>query len=91
VDSDRLLRLRAEMKMPGDAWLQFEARPQSEEETLLLQTTFFAPKGLSGFLYWYVLYPIHGLIFSGLIRNLARRAEQSRKKGDLSFNPDPQG
>jgi hypothetical protein len=91
VDSDRLLRLRAEMKMPGDAWLQFEARPQSEEETLLLQTTFFAPKGLSGFLYWHVLYPIHGLIFSGLIRNLARRAEQSRKREDLSFNPDPQG
>jgi uncharacterized protein YbjT (DUF2867 family) len=91
VEPDRLLRLRAEMKVPGDAWLQFEARPQSEEETLLLQTTFFAPKGLSGFLYWYLLYPLHGLIFSGLIRNLARQAEQSRKRENLSFNPDPQG
>jgi uncharacterized protein YbjT (DUF2867 family) len=90
VEPDRLLRLRAEMKMPGDAWLQFEARPQSEEETLLLQTAFFAPKGLSGFLYWYLLYPLHGLIFSGLIRNLARWAEQSRKRENLSFNPDPQ-
>jgi uncharacterized protein YbjT (DUF2867 family) len=74
VEPGRLLRLRAEMKVPGDAWLQFEAKPQ-EEETLLMQTAFFAPKGLSGFLYWYLLYPLHGLIFSGLIRNLARRAE----------------
>ncbi|MEJ2557270.1 MAG: SDR family oxidoreductase [Anaerolineae bacterium] len=75
VEPDRLLRLRAEMKVPGDAWLQFEAQPQAKEETLLVQTAFFAPKGLFGFLYWYLLYPMHGLIFSGLIRNLARRSE----------------
>ncbi len=75
VEPNRLLRLRAEMKVPGDAWLQFEARAHSEEETLLVQSAFFAPKGLSGFLYWYALYPIHGLVFSGMIRNLAQRAE----------------
>lgn len=75
AESDRLLRLRAEMKVPGDAWLQFEAKPQSREETLLVQTAFFAPKGLLGFLYWYGLYPIHALVFSGMIRNLARWAE----------------
>lgn len=75
AERDRLLRLRAEMKVPGDVWLQFEAKPQSNEATLLTQTAFFAPKGLLGFLYWYLLYPVHGLIFSGLIRNLARRAE----------------
>jgi len=80
VEPDQLLRLRAEMKVPGDAWLQFEARPQSEEETLLLQTAFFAPKGLFGFLYWYVLYPIHAVIFSGMIRNLARWAEQGHRR-----------
>ncbi len=80
VEPDRLLRLRAEMKVPGDAWLQFEARPQSEDETLLVQTVFFAPKGLSGFLYWYALYPIHGLVFSGMIRNLARWAEHGYKR-----------
>jgi len=78
VEPGRMLRLRAEMKVPGDAWLQFEIGPQSQGETLLLQTAFFAPKGLSGFLYWYVLYPIHGLIFSGMIRNLARQAEEYR-------------
>jgi uncharacterized protein YbjT (DUF2867 family) len=85
VEPDRMLRLRAEMKVPGDAWLQFEARSQSEGETLLLQTAFFAPKGLSGFLYWYLLYPIHGLIFSGMIRNLARWAEQEPDRN--SFPP----
>jgi len=78
VEPGRMLRLRAEMKVPGDAWLQFEIGPQSQGETLLLQTAFFAPKGLLGFLYWYVLYPIHGLIFSGMIRNLARQAEEYR-------------
>ena len=83
VEPDRMLRLRAEMKVPGDAWLQFEARPQSEGETLLLQTAFFAPKGLSGFVYWYGLYPIHGLIFSGMIRNLAGWAERERDRNSL--------
>ncbi len=76
VEMDRSLRLRAEMKVPGRAWLLFEARPQGGEKTLLQQTAFFAPKGLSGLLYWYLLYPVHRLIFSGLIRNLAAQAEQ---------------
>ena len=69
-----LLRLRAEMKMPGRAWLQFEVR-EIEGSTLLAQTAFFAPKGLAGLLYWYALYPVHALIFSGLVRRLAARAE----------------
>ncbi len=75
VELGHLLRLRAEMKVPGRAWLQFEAKPQSENKTLLMQTAFFAPKGLLGLLYWYALYPFHGLIFSNLIRKVARRAE----------------
>jgi len=75
VVSERKLRLRAEMKAPGRAWLQFEAQPQSDGRTVLLQTAFFAPKGLFGLLYWYLLYPIHRLIFSGMIRRIAQRAE----------------
>jgi uncharacterized protein YbjT (DUF2867 family) len=73
VETDHLLRLRAEMKVPGRAWLQFEAKPQNGK-TRLIQTAFFAPKGLFGLFYWYVLYPIHGLIFSGMIQKLAQRA-----------------
>ncbi|MCS6907107.1 MAG: SDR family oxidoreductase [Anaerolineales bacterium] len=70
VEEERRLLLRAEMKLPGKAWLQFEALPYGEGQTRLIQTAFFAPKGLSGLAYWYLLYPIHSLIFSGLIRKL---------------------
>ncbi len=73
VEPGHLLRLRAEMKMPGRAWLQLEARAHPEG-SLLGQTAFFAPKGLGGFLYWYALYPVHALIFSGLARRLAELA-----------------
>ncbi|HML23714.1 MAG TPA: SDR family oxidoreductase [Aggregatilinea sp.] len=71
-----LLRLRAEMKVPGRAWLQFKVEPLEGGNTNLIQTAFFAPKGLFGFLYWYALYPIHGLVFSRLIRELAGWAER---------------
>ncbi len=74
VQPGRSLRLRAEMKVPGRAWLQFEAVPNGEGKTLLTQTAFFAPKGLFGLLYWYLLYPIHGLIFQGMIDQIGRRA-----------------
>ena len=74
VEPERLLRLRAEMKVPGKAWLQFQVALREEGQTLLSQTAFFAPKGLLGWLYWYALYPLHGLIFSGLIDRVAQRA-----------------
>jgi uncharacterized protein YndB with AHSA1/START domain len=74
VEPDRLLRLRAEMKVPGLAWLQFQATPRADGQTLLAQTAFFAPKGLLGWVYWYALYPVHQLIFSGLIDQVCARA-----------------
>jgi uncharacterized protein YbjT (DUF2867 family) len=74
VEPDHLLRLRAEMRVPGRAWLEFTAVAQPDGRTLLVQTAFFEPKGLSGLLYWYALYPVHGLIFGGLIRRLAQDA-----------------
>lgn len=73
-DSGRLLRLRAEMRLPGEAWLQFQVEP-SGTGSRLVQKALFAPRGLAGLLYWYALYPAHRLIFSGLIREIARRAE----------------
>jgi hypothetical protein len=63
------------MKVPGRAWLQFESKPQPNGQTILQQTALFAPKGLSGLLYWYVLYPLHGLIFSGMVQQLGWQAE----------------
>ena len=75
VEPGRLLRLRAEMKVPGEAWLQLETRPDPGG-TLLVQTAFFVPRGLAGLAYWYGLLPVHNVIFSGMIAALA--AEASR-------------
>jgi uncharacterized protein YbjT (DUF2867 family)/uncharacterized protein YndB with AHSA1/START domain len=77
VEPGRLLRLRAEMKVPGKAWLQFEATPGDDGRTLLVQTAFFAPRGLGGWLYWYAMYPVHALIFSGLVDRVAATATGS--------------
>jgi len=70
----RMMRLRAEMLVPGKAWLEFHSLPQPDSSTLLTQTAYFAARGLPGLLYWYLLYPIHGFIFSGMIRKIAERA-----------------
>ncbi len=80
VEPDRMMRLRAEMKVPGKAWLQFQVVPREDHRTLLSQTAFFAPKGLMGWLYWFALYPLHGLIFNGLIDGIARRAVAVKRK-----------
>jgi uncharacterized protein YbjT (DUF2867 family) len=73
VRRPNLLRLRAEMKVPGRAWLQYEVVP-ADGGSQLVQTAFFEPKGVPGLVYWYLLYPIHGLIFRGTARAIARRA-----------------
>ena len=78
-----MLRLRAEMKVPGRAWLQFEAQPDGERGARLIQTAFFAPRGLLGLLYWYGLYPIHTAIFSGMIRRLAVLSERTAAAGSV--------
>lgn len=77
VEPDRLLRLRAEMKVPGRAWLQFEVNPEGENRSTLIQTAYFASRGLSGLVYWYALYPIHGLIFGQMPKRLAEQAERA--------------
>jgi hypothetical protein len=74
VEPNRLLRLRAEMKVPGRAWLEFRVEPRGNNDSILTQTAFFAPHGLAGLAYWHALYPIHALIFSGLVAAIARRA-----------------
>ena len=73
VEKNASMRLRAEMKLPGKAWLQFDSQPQGEK-TLFTVTAYFAPRGLSGFLYWYAMRPFHKFIFDGLTRRLASRA-----------------
>jgi uncharacterized protein YbjT (DUF2867 family) len=67
---DHELGLVAEMKVPGRAWLQFEVQPNSRG-SLIRQTAIFDPAGLAGLLYWYMLYPVHRWIFSGMLKQIA--------------------
>jgi len=77
IEADRLMRLRAEMKVPGKAWLQFQSIPQETGGTLLLETAYFAPRGLAGLLYWYSMYPFHLFIFSGMLAQVIERARKN--------------
>ena len=72
VEPNRLLRLHAEMKLPGRAWLQFEVT--GDGPVVLRQTATFDPVGLFGLLYWYALYPIHALMFEGMLDAIAESA-----------------
>ena len=76
LEPGHLLRLRAEMKLPGHAWLQFQVRPEGPG-TRLEQTAFFEPHGLLGLLYWYSVLPFHRFIFPGMVRALKHQAEAS--------------
>lgn len=70
-EPDQFLRLRAEMKIPGRAWLQFEVEPDNGG-SVLTQTAIFDPHGLAGLLYWYVALPVHAFVFRGMLRNVGR-------------------
>jgi uncharacterized protein YbjT (DUF2867 family) len=70
------LRLRAEMKVPGRAWIEFEARPK-DDGTELIQTARFAPSGWFGYVYWYLLWPVHEVMFRGMLRRIAATALNS--------------
>lgn len=69
------LRLQAEMKLPGRAWLEFEVSP-CEQGSTIRQTAIFDPLGLAGLIYWYGIYPLHQFVFAGMLRNLARSTEK---------------
>jgi hypothetical protein len=78
-EADRLLRLRAEMRLPGRAWLQFEVTPR-DGGSRIRQTAIFDPKGLAGRAYWYGLWPIHALVFRGMLRRIRRAAEEEARE-----------
>lgn len=67
----RLLRLRAEMRMPGDGWLQYEVAP-ADEGSIVRQTAIFHPKGVPGRLYWYLVLPFHHFVFNGTLSGIDR-------------------
>src|ERR1700694_4201269 len=71
----RLLRLRAEMKLPGRAWLEFLVQPHPTGSQLRL-TAFFEPRGLFGYIYWYALGPVHNAVFGGMTQAIVRTAQR---------------
>ena len=75
-EPSRLLRLQAEMKLPGRAWLEFEVTPHESGSTIR-QTAIFDPIGLAGLVYWYGIYPLHNRVFAGMLRNIAVCAKTS--------------
>jgi hypothetical protein len=80
LETPTLLRLRAEMRVPGRAWLQWETQPENGG-TRLIQTARFAPDGLPGILYWNALFPAHAFIFSDLIAAVGKLAMEMKGEG----------
>jgi Protein of unknown function (DUF2867) len=85
IESGRRLRLAAEMKVPGRAWLEFEVQPAGAGSELR-QTASFDPLGLWGLAYWYAVWPLHQFVFTGMLRGIARAAEASIGRPQL---PEP--
>ena len=81
------------MKLPGRAWLQWEAQPDKSDplgKTILTQTALFEPKGLPGFLYWYAMYPAHLFIFGSMVRAVGRRAQRLMSSDPLESPDQPE-
>jgi hypothetical protein len=76
LDRPRLLRLRAEMRLPGRAWLELEVIPDGDGGTHYRQRALFEPHGLAGHLYWRTIAPFHGIVFGGMVRNITGVAER---------------
>jgi hypothetical protein len=76
---NRLLLLFAEMKLPGRAWTFFEVAPHEKGSEVRI-TAVFDPKGIWGRLYWYTVSPYHYFVFKGMLKGIAKAAEDNRKK-----------
>ncbi len=75
-EPDRRLRLLAEMRLPGRAWLEFEVEP-STSGSQVRQTAIFDPVGLTGLAYWYLVYPLHQIVFAGMLHGIVNAGRES--------------
>lgn len=82
IEDEKLLRLRAEMKLPGLAWLELSIEHDEAGHTVYRQRALFHPRGLLGQLYWAGISPFHGIVFGGMVRNIAKAA-QSPDRGEV--------
>jgi len=88
-EQDRLLRLQAEMRVPGRAWLEFEVTGDRDRSEIR-QTAIFDPVGLFGLAYWYALYPLHQLVFAGMLRKIAQAAVTGAQRDNSHKTPPDQ-
>ena len=87
-ETDRRLRLAAGLKLPGRGWLDFEVTPlDAGRRSRIRQTAIFDPRGVLGRVYWYAVLPIHGLMFRGMLRRIAERAERGDRDRPLPIVP----
>lgn len=77
IEPGRLLRLRAEMRLPGAAWLEMYVEPDGRGGARYRQRALFHPRGLLGHAYWWSVWPFHSVVFGGMARNIARTAAGS--------------
>lgn len=84
LERPRLVRLRAEMRVPGEAWLEFRVRALDDERTLLEQRARFLPRGLWGRLYWLTMMPFHAMIFPLMVRRLTEASEEHREEREAA-------
>ena len=85
-ERDRYLSLRAEMRLPGEAVLEFKVEPSGEQCTLR-QCAFFEPRGLFGLLYWFAVLPFHGIVFRGMLKGIQRDAQKIAAHGFGTARP----
>ncbi len=85
---NRLLRLSAEMKVPGRAWLEFEVT-EGDGTSTVRQTAIFDPVGLFGIVYWYSLFPLHEFVFSGMLRNICKASQKHAGSEDVNGPATP--
>jgi uncharacterized protein YbjT (DUF2867 family) len=83
----RLLRLRAEMHLPGLAWLDLIVERDDDDHTVFRLKAYFHPRGLAGELYWQSIKPFHGIVFGGMQRNIAAAAERISASGEQPPRP----
>ena len=75
IEPDHLLRLHAEMALPGRAWLQFEVR-EVPNGSVIHQTALYDPRGVFGRMYWYAVWPFHKFVFGGMLTNICKAARR---------------
>ncbi|HUY34272.1 MAG TPA: DUF2867 domain-containing protein [Pirellulales bacterium] len=87
-EPNRRLRLFAEMRLPGRAWLEFEVEP-SGTRSRVRQTAEFDPVGLPGLVYWYLVYPLHQIVFAGMLRGIVKAGGPWSPERFTAWRPSP--